>query len=99
MKYHGLTASEVVDAHLLECLPPESPRGYDIVEARFISSPSGRACLANLRMFDGEHAEVEVFSKDGDSWAHRWIDVGGAPAELMNGTWRRVAAACVGGIQ
>lgn len=83
-----------VDAHLNGCLPPGVPRSYRrIVKAKRVGSGRHQVLRAELIMFDGEPATVEVF-KAGEAfgitmWGHHWTSMPGGACAFEDGRWQR----------
>ena len=47
--------------------------------------------VAELEMFDGLRADVEVWQWRSEAWAHRWIKLEGGDLSWENGSWNRVS--------
>lgn len=89
-----VTAFDEVKAHLLDVLPPGVPPSYkDILSAEYVGSGRKRTAVAELVMFDGERAVVEVFwwgSFDSvKCYGHRWLVWNGPAAYFEGGEWKR----------
>ncbi|WP_374453784.1 hypothetical protein [Phenylobacterium sp.] len=83
------TAASVVRDTLLAVLPPGVPPSFDrIVSARFIGTGRRRIASADLVMFDGSPATVEVWIA-GVCTAHRWTSMPGGSAFWDGDAWRR----------
>lgn len=88
------TDRDLVDHHMRGVLPPGVPPSYrNIISAGFVGSGKKRTIVAELEMFDGERAVVEVFSwgkHDGRPCSgHRWLAWSGAPCFFEDGAWKR----------
>lgn len=87
-------AAATADTHLRGCLPPGVPVSYrQIVRAKRIGSGRRQIIRAELVMFDGEPATVEVF-KAGEvlgvaMWGHYWTAMPGGPCSFEEGRWQR----------
>lgn len=91
----NMTAEELVAEHLAACLPLDTPPSYRrIVSARFVGTGRKRVAVAELEMFDGQPAKVEVheYGKGGYGFggsSHRWLEMEGGNACYWNGRWQR----------
>jgi hypothetical protein len=97
------TAADIVARHLLDVLPKGVPPSHrEIVSARLVGSGRSRTAVAELIMFDGAHATVEVFSwghqgpvrhghvpSSVKQYGHRWLVWNGPAACFENGQWKR----------
>lgn len=82
-------AEKAIVNHLASCLPPGVPPIYrSIRNARFFERDRRQIATAELEMFDGQPATVEVFI-----WrlgvAHRWTNLVGGDACYEAGRWQR----------
>lgn len=83
------SASEMVADHLASCLPPGTPPCYrSIVHAHYMGSGKKRLAVAELEMFDGQPATLEVFQW-GLGRGHRWTFMSGGNAFFEDGRWQR----------
>ncbi|WP_342152391.1 hypothetical protein [Methylorubrum sp. SB2] len=90
----GGGASEAVRTVLLACLPPGVPPSFqEIVSARYVGSGRQRRARAELRMFDGLPAIVEVFiggvALGVPMPGHQWMEMEGGPCAFEGGRWQR----------
>lgn len=87
------TAAILVAEHLASCLPPGVPPSYQsITNAKLAGYGKGRRAIANLVMFDGKAARIEVTERD-DFRKHRWLLLEGGDVAFENGCWQRVSEA------
>jgi hypothetical protein len=82
-------AASLITEHLASCLPPDVPPSYQsISNARLAGYGKGRRAIADLIMFDGKAAQIEVTERDGMR-RHRWISLEGGAVFFENGRWQR----------
>lgn len=84
-------AEKAILNHLASCLPSGVPPIYrSITNARFFDQDRKQVATADLEMFDGQFATIEVFI-----WnlgiAHRWTRFLGGDAFYEDGRWQRTA--------
>jgi hypothetical protein len=91
----NLTALSVVEGHLASCLPEGVPPVHrQVVSAERLHHRADKSTYrAELRMFDGLPATVEVSVAGEDSIrseSHRWLSMEGGAASFENERWQRV---------
>lgn len=87
----AVSASEYVNAALLDCLPEGVPPSFAaIVSARWEGRAPRRVAIASLTMFDGQPGAVEV-RQVGPCTSHRFTDLPGGDCSFEGGRWVRVA--------
>jgi hypothetical protein len=83
-------AAQMVLDCLTACLPPGVSLSFRrIVRARFEGSGRRKRSVADVEMFDGRHATVEVWQYAPGAWAHRWPTMDGGAAYWDGSAWRR----------
>lgn len=83
-------AAARVERHLASCLPDGVPPCHRrIVKARFKGHGRKSVAVAEVEMFDGQPATVEVFTWGPGCFGHRWTDMTGGCAYYEDGHWRR----------
>lgn len=84
------TAAEVVAEHLAACLVPGMPPSHRAIRRAYLQG-KGRnwRAIAELEMFDGKTATVEVFERPSGGYGHRWIEMPGGDVYFEAGQWRR----------
>ena len=76
---------------MLSTLPPNVPPNFRSIDrAEFAGSGVLRTVVADLTMFDGLAATVEVFSHGLGSTGHRWLAWQGDDVSFEKGGWQRV---------
>jgi hypothetical protein len=88
-----LDAERAIVNHLASCLPPGAPQIYRAIHnPHFVTRERKQVAIAELELFDGQAATIEVFI-----WnfgvAHRWTRLDGGNAFFANGRWQRESAA------
>lgn len=89
-----LDASSLVEKHLADCLPPGTPPYHRaILTARYVGTGRKRVAIANVEMFDGLPATVEVFRWGANAFGHRWTAMEGGAVYFEDDRWHRDEAA------
>lgn len=83
-----LSAADEVRRILSDVLPADVPPFF----ARIVSArrDGKRQIVAELEMFDGLRAEIEVWQWNPQAWAHRWTRFEGSDISWEDGRWTRV---------
>lgn len=83
-------AAGIVRSALLSVLPPGVPPSFrSIAGARFDGAGRSRNATADLIMFDGQPATVEVDQSAEGLWRHRWLSLPGGSVSWEGGRWVR----------
>lgn len=91
VKATRLSAKDEIRRVLMDVLPPDVPPFFArIVSASFAGEKSA---VAELELFDGATAEIEVWQWRPDSSAYRWIRLDGGDLTWEDGRWQRALAA------
>ena len=84
-----MDAEAVVRAVLMDALPKGTPPSFRrVLSTRRLMSPN--KVIAELEMFDGLRAEVEVWQWSTIGWAHKWNSMPGGDISFENGCWVRI---------
>jgi hypothetical protein len=90
-------ARDWVNSCLRSVLPDGVPPSFQSIDsAHFEGSGRQRKAIANLTMFDGETATVQVWEWGGGSYAHRYTAMPGGDCSFDHGRWVRVGPPHVG---
>ncbi|SMC58379.1 hypothetical protein SAMN06297251_10474 [Fulvimarina manganoxydans] len=82
--------TQIVDRHLASCLQDGRPAAHRMVISVTVERvAAGRRFLADLIMFDGKPASIEVYCSPAGLWSHRFIDLPGGDCHISGGRWRR----------
>lgn len=83
-------AKTLVDNHLASCLPVGCPPCHRLViKARFVGVGKKSVAIADVEMFDGQAAKIEVFRWGLGGLGHRWTEMAGGCAFYEDGRWQR----------
>ena len=84
-----MKAASFVAERLQACLPPGVPPSYrEIVSARYERSGAARAAIADLIMFDGLPARVQISTIG--LMPQRYTDLPGGDLSFEGGRWIRI---------
>lgn len=85
-----MSAAQIVREHLLSVLPRGVPPCFSSIRSG-VATGRGRKTIyrAELVMFDGRSATVEVFGSGPGLKGHRWTAMDGGAAFFENGKWQR----------
>lgn len=88
-----LPARAVAESYLASILPHGTPpRHRSIIRSRHVGAGRRRMIVADLEMFDGLSATIEIFSWN-DRLGHRWTNLPGGDVYFKNGRWQRESEA------
>jgi hypothetical protein len=86
----GIPAADLIAEHLAACQPPaETPIYRAIKHALYVGFGPKRVAMAELEMFDGQAATIEVYAWGVDCLAHRWTRLDGGFIACEGGRWVR----------
>lgn len=84
-----MSAADTVNEALRGCLPPGAPTSFaSITSVETFGKGRNQSIVANLVMFDGLKAQVEL-SKWSMGWSHRYTYMEGGPCSFDGEKWCR----------
>lgn len=86
-----VSAGHSVASYMASCLPHGVPPCHRLIaNARFVGFGRRRVAVADVEMFDGQPATIEVFRWGPmNAFGHRWTAMQGGAAFYEDGRWQR----------
>lgn len=88
----AMGADNFIICAMRECLPDDVPLSFAVVSARWMRKGAQRRAVAEVVMFDGAPATLEVWTWSSEGGhAHMWKSMTGGDATFEVGRWVRVS--------